>query len=676
MGASRRMSLRKIGEGQHSEEYVVEAPPRRTTPGNRSSAPTGGFVPAALVPAADLQPLRRRPVDTADPLGGQSIPSGVANVLRRRRGQGQQLAEPTRASMSDQFGVDLSSVRIHNDAESHHVADAVQSVAFTHGSDIYFSRGQYNPDSSAGQHLLAHELAHVTSAEPAGSGQHIIGRANDPAEAAAETTANKVVAQLHRSYRSPTAPAPEQLAPTGDQSVARQLRPQQDETAVRRMTVNNTNWAAATSATHSAGGGVGVIIVNDGTAPVVVKAGEDFTEEAAVAAKLLKDSATGMQDGWGSGTPEARTVGAAETPNIEIALRAHLSANQLASNRTTGFLDDLHQNKGVMVFGFAAGREIHDVLTNDPQVEADGKGKWSVKQDSVSYKFMTEPGLMGTFGRASAPDILLGNSDRFVGKINFENIMIDTATNSLSFIDNVEANDGAVLRDMPSIGMTGKAGFDFWASGALAKQLAKGQFDSIADDSVTKIIDHYKSVLGLTKGTPGSETDKKKSKRLKAGRDTEKGSLEAALESNKAKMTSWFAQGLARGRDAVLTSLRDPLALTASVSPAKREEVMTSILARRFFLSGMSADDAWAAAVIQAGKMMAQLMAPQQAPQQPPVRPNGPIPQQAPQHPPVRPNGALPQQAPQNQPPQRPLANAGGLQTPPRPQNNAYGGGQ
>ena len=33
--------------------------------------------------------------------------------------------------------------------------------AFTNGSDVYFNTGQYNPKSSVGQHLLAHELTHV-----------------------------------------------------------------------------------------------------------------------------------------------------------------------------------------------------------------------------------------------------------------------------------------------------------------------------------------------------------------------------------------------------------------------------------------------------------------------------------------------------------------------------------
>src|SRR5437763_1728429 len=40
-------------------------------------------------------------------------------------------------------------------------ADALQARAYTMGRDIVFGRGQYRPDTAAGRHLLAHELAHV-----------------------------------------------------------------------------------------------------------------------------------------------------------------------------------------------------------------------------------------------------------------------------------------------------------------------------------------------------------------------------------------------------------------------------------------------------------------------------------------------------------------------------------
>ena len=41
------------------------------------------------------------------------------------------------------------------------LSQSIQAQAFTYGSDIYFAPGRYDPGSSTGQELLAHELTHV-----------------------------------------------------------------------------------------------------------------------------------------------------------------------------------------------------------------------------------------------------------------------------------------------------------------------------------------------------------------------------------------------------------------------------------------------------------------------------------------------------------------------------------
>jgi len=52
-------------------------------------------------------------------------------------------------------------VRIHADGEADLLNRGVAAIAFTVGSDIFFRAGFYQPQSAAGQHLLAHELTHV-----------------------------------------------------------------------------------------------------------------------------------------------------------------------------------------------------------------------------------------------------------------------------------------------------------------------------------------------------------------------------------------------------------------------------------------------------------------------------------------------------------------------------------
>ena len=56
---------------------------------------------------------------------------------------------------------DFSGVMIHRDARAAAAARAVNARAFTLGSHIVLAAGEYQPQSSAGRRLLAHELAHV-----------------------------------------------------------------------------------------------------------------------------------------------------------------------------------------------------------------------------------------------------------------------------------------------------------------------------------------------------------------------------------------------------------------------------------------------------------------------------------------------------------------------------------
>jgi hypothetical protein len=52
-------------------------------------------------------------------------------------------------------------VRVHTDAQSDSLNKSIQAKAFTTGSDIFFSKGAYDPGSQSGQELLGHELTHV-----------------------------------------------------------------------------------------------------------------------------------------------------------------------------------------------------------------------------------------------------------------------------------------------------------------------------------------------------------------------------------------------------------------------------------------------------------------------------------------------------------------------------------
>jgi hypothetical protein len=59
------------------------------------------------------------------------------------------------------LGADLSGVRVHTGDASAQAASAVGAKAYTMGNDIHFGAGHYDPGSTSGQHLLAHEVAHT-----------------------------------------------------------------------------------------------------------------------------------------------------------------------------------------------------------------------------------------------------------------------------------------------------------------------------------------------------------------------------------------------------------------------------------------------------------------------------------------------------------------------------------
>lgn len=93
----------------------------------------------------------------ADASASTSLSSRISNT----RGKGNGLPSQTLRHMNASFGVDFSGVKIHTDDAAVRMNKELRAQAFTHGRDIYFNAGRYNPESPTGKHLLAHELTHV-----------------------------------------------------------------------------------------------------------------------------------------------------------------------------------------------------------------------------------------------------------------------------------------------------------------------------------------------------------------------------------------------------------------------------------------------------------------------------------------------------------------------------------
>ena len=109
-------------------------------------------------------------------------------------GTGIALPDEFCADAEVRFGVNFRSVRLHIDEAADATARLVNARAFTLGNDIYFARGEFQPNAEAGKRLLAHELTHVIQ----GGGLHRFGMTrvserDDSAEREAEVVAEDFV---------------------------------------------------------------------------------------------------------------------------------------------------------------------------------------------------------------------------------------------------------------------------------------------------------------------------------------------------------------------------------------------------------------------------------------------------------------------------------------------------
>ena len=104
------------------------------------------------VRASPLQALSSESRQVANP---------VETQLRAEKGKGNPLAENIRMKMEGSFSADFSGVKIHNNDIAVKLTEALNAQAITHGSDIFFNKNKFSPQTKQGEHLLAHELTHT-----------------------------------------------------------------------------------------------------------------------------------------------------------------------------------------------------------------------------------------------------------------------------------------------------------------------------------------------------------------------------------------------------------------------------------------------------------------------------------------------------------------------------------
>ncbi len=115
------------------------------------------------------------------------VDASVEAAIAAAQGRGRPLERSVSAHLEPAIGQSLDDVRVHTDQGAAALARAVSARAFTVGSDIFFAPGEYRPGSGDGDHLIAHEVAHVIQQRGAPSaGPLMVSQPGDDLEREAE----------------------------------------------------------------------------------------------------------------------------------------------------------------------------------------------------------------------------------------------------------------------------------------------------------------------------------------------------------------------------------------------------------------------------------------------------------------------------------------------------------
>lgn len=93
--------------------------------------------------------------------GDATVSSGFESKLSEAKSGGSPLPQSTISKVEPHVNADLSSVRVHTDNKAVELNQSLGSQAFANQNHIFFNEGKYNPGTTSGDHLIAHEATHT-----------------------------------------------------------------------------------------------------------------------------------------------------------------------------------------------------------------------------------------------------------------------------------------------------------------------------------------------------------------------------------------------------------------------------------------------------------------------------------------------------------------------------------
>jgi Domain of unknown function (DUF4157) len=181
----------------------------------RASATAAGIDAAAFTVGEDVVFAAGR-YDPSTPAGRRLLGHELAHVVQQtepdrgdgagplRKTAGRPLDPKLREYFEPRLGTRFGDVRIHADADAASAARRLRARAYTVASDVVCGEGEYDPDTSRGRWLLAHELAHVAqSRRVAGEGGTPAVERDASAAAGAAVSGRPVRLRARRSGAEP-----------------------------------------------------------------------------------------------------------------------------------------------------------------------------------------------------------------------------------------------------------------------------------------------------------------------------------------------------------------------------------------------------------------------------------------------------------------------------------------
>ena len=148
---------RQAESPEKEDEEIVQTKPVSHSFGRVSVLPVQRQAESLEEEEKEEETLQPKPTPGQNPIVSPNLQARITNL----QGGGQPLPQASRAHFESRFGTDFSPVRLHTDRRAVDTARDISARAFTLGRNIVFGASQYQPESTEGKRLLAHELTHV-----------------------------------------------------------------------------------------------------------------------------------------------------------------------------------------------------------------------------------------------------------------------------------------------------------------------------------------------------------------------------------------------------------------------------------------------------------------------------------------------------------------------------------